>query len=343
MEKPRIIVVGAGLIGQRHIAMLGARGWLAGIVDPAPQATQVAAQAGVPLFAALDEALEAVTPDGALLASPNQLHVAQALACVARGVPVLVEKPIADKVEEAEQLVAAAQAAGVPVLVGHHRRYNPLIRAVKEAIEAGRLGRIVAANALFWLYKPEDYFAPDWRRAEGAGPVFINLIHDLDLLRHLCGEVTAVQAVESNAVRGFAVEDTAAMLLEFAGGALGTVSISDCAVSPWSWEFASGENPAYPKTDVPAYTIAGTRGALSIPDLGLWHHPQKRGWWEPITREGLTVEAEDPLEAQLDHFAEVIAGQAAPLVSGEEGLRTLRVLAAVKQAAREKRRVVIAP
>ncbi|SLN16459.1 1,5-anhydro-D-fructose reductase [Pseudoruegeria aquimaris] len=341
MNSPRILVVGAGLIGQRHIAMLQARGWLAAIADPAPAARGVAEAAAVPLFDDLEAALDGVKPDGVLLASPNQLHVAQALACVARGIPVLVEKPIADRVEDARRLVDAARTAQVPILVGHHRRHNPLIAAAKAAIEAGRLGRIVAVNALFWLYKPDAYFAPDWRRQEGAGPVFINLIHDLDLLRHLCGEVAAVQAVESSAVRGFAVEDTAAMLLEFESGALGTVSISDCAVSPWSWEFAAGENPAYPKTDVPAYTIAGTHGALSVPDLGLWHHPEERSWWAPIRREALPSAQRDPLEAQLDHFAAVIAGRAEPLVSGEEGLRTLQVLEAVKRAAREGRRVVL--
>ena len=90
-------------------------------------------------------------------------------------------------------------------------------------------------NAQFWLYKPEDYFDVEWRRKPGAGPVFINLIHDLDLLRHFCGEVVRVQAMESRRARGFEVEDTAALLMEVANGALGAVTVSDTVVAPWSW------------------------------------------------------------------------------------------------------------
>ena len=116
--------------------------------------------------------------------------------------------------------------------------------AAKAAIDAGTLGRIAAVSAHFLLYKPQDYFAPAWRRAKGAGPVFINLIHDLDLLRHLIGEVAEVQAMKSNALRGFEVEDSAAMILRFESGAIGTITLSDSAVAPWSWEFAAGENPA---------------------------------------------------------------------------------------------------
>ncbi len=128
------------------------------------------------------------------------------------------------------------------------------MRAASEIVASGRLGRIVAVSALFWLYKPDDYFDMPWRREPGAGPVFLNLIHDVDNLRALLGEVVSVQAVESNTVRGHPVEDTAAIILQFASGALATISVCDTAVAPWSWEMTTGENPAYPR---------GRRGLLS--------------------------------------------------------------------------------
>ncbi len=333
MASAGLAVVGAGLIGRRHIEIIAAHDRLAAIVDPAPEAAALASEQGVPWAPTLEGYLATDRPAGVVVATPNQLHAENALSAIAAGVPVLIEKPITDTAEAGARVVAAARAAGVPILVGHHRRHNPLIRAAKDAISDGRLGQIVAVQGQFWLYKPDDYFAPDWRRQAGAGPIFINLIHDIDLLRHLCGEIIRVTAVESRGVRGFDVEDTAAMILEFEGGALGTFSVSDTAVSPWSWEFSSGENPAYPTCETSAYSIAGTHGALSIPDLSYWHHPGKRGWWEPMEREKLSAGSSNPLIEQIKHFRAVIGGTSEPLVSGKEGLRTLSVIEAIKRSA----------
>ncbi|MEM8916505.1 MAG: Gfo/Idh/MocA family oxidoreductase, partial [Pseudomonadota bacterium] len=191
----------------------------------------------------------------------------------------------------------------------------------------------------FWLYKPDSYFEADWRRHEGAGPIFINLTHDIDLIRHLCGEIRCVEARQSSAARGYDIEDTAVLLLEFENGALGTVTVSDATVAPWSWEFSSGENPAYPKTEVPAYQIGGTRGALSIPDLRLWSQPEERSWWAPIDSEELACEPRDPFEVQLGHFEDVIIGKVKPSVTGADGLRSLAVVEAIKKAAVERRAV----
>ena len=182
-----------------------------------------------------------------IVASPNVLHVAMALDCVERGIPALVEKPVADTVVSARRLCNAVQRSGVPVLVGHHRRHNPIIKTVREQIAGGLIGQLTAVVGLWLLKKPDDYFDVAWRRERGGGPILINLIHDIDNLRFICGEIAEVQALTSNKVRGFAVEDTAALLLRFANGAIGTVTVSDATPAPWSWELASGENAAYPE------------------------------------------------------------------------------------------------
>jgi predicted secreted protein len=107
----------------------------------------------------------------------------------------------------------------------------------------------------------------------GGGPVLINLIHEIDLLRFVCGEISSVQAIAPNAVRGFAVEDTTATILRFDDGAIATIMLSDAAVSPWSWDLTSGENPAFfnPKADT--HFICGTEGdstsgAIRVPKDG---------------------------------------------------------------------------
>ncbi len=329
---PRIAVVGAGLIGRRHAELAAASGQLAALVDPDPDAEDLSRKLGTKWFVDLDACLTDGI-DGAIIATPNRLHSHQGLDCISHGIPVLVEKPITDTLASAERLVTAAENADVPILVGHHRRHNPLIAAAKNAIDTGRLGQLTLVNAQFWLVKPEDYFRQIWRRETGAGPIFINLIHDIDLLRHLCGEITRITASQSSAIRGFEVEDSAAILLEFENGALGTATVSDATVSPWSWEFASGENDAYPKTEVPCYQIGGTDGSLSIPDLRFWTQPQGQSWWKPIFSETLSYVPCDPLQRQLEHFNNVISGNAEPLVTGRDGLLTLAAVEAVKRSA----------
>ena len=331
--KPRIAVVGAGLIGRRHAELVARNAVLDAVIDPGGGASDFAEGLNANWFSDLSHYLDRHSADGIIVATPNRLHAENTLACIERGLPVLVEKPITDKTASAAGVVAAAVKADVPLLVGHHRRHNPLVAAAKAAIDAGRLGSIRLVNAQFWLYKPDDYFAEAWRRQSGAGPVFINLIHDIDVLRYLCGEIARVEARQSAAARGFDVEDTAAILLEFDNGALGTVSVSDCVVAPWSWEFTSGENPAYPKTDVPSCVIGGSHGSLSIPDMHFWSQPEGRGWWKPIQNEPLCYTPENPLALQLAHFVEVMEGRARPLVSGADGLLTLAVVEAIKRAA----------
>lgn len=328
-----IAVVGAGLIGRKHVAAVrhSTTARLAAIVDPSPGAAEMAAACGVPHVADLTD-LRSV--DGVILATPTALHVPQALECIARGWPVLVEKPVGVSARDGATLARAAQAAGVPVLVGHHRRHNPRIAAAHQVLRAGRLGRVISVQASVLLCKPDDYFAPDWRRAPGAGPLLTNLIHEIDTLRHLLGEVVAVQAVTSNAVRGFVVEDTAVALLHFASGALGTVTVSDAAAAPWSWEVTAAENPDFPQTGQSCLMIAGTHGALEVPTLRLWHHGGgPRSWLAPMQAEVLTVVDADPLIAQIDHFAAVIRGEAAPLVGAADATRSVAVVDAILRAA----------
>ena len=339
----QIAVLGAGLIGRRHIEHVRNEDCaeLAAIVDPSPAARELAGQAGTAWYPDFAAMIRQMRPEGIIAATPNQMHVANGLEAVAAGIPALIEKPIADDVTEATRLVEAAERAGVPLLVGHPRRHNPLIPEARKAIAAGRLGQLVAGHGICWFYKPDDYFNPTWRREKGAGPVFLNLIHDVDLLRYLCGEVVSVQAMESNALRGNAVEETATILLRFANGVLGTVSVSDKIVAPWSWELTSGENPAYSHTAETCYQIGGTRGALTVPYLDLWSNRGEPSWWEPIEHERLPATTQDPLGLQIRNFCAVIRGTAQPVVSGREGLNTLKVIAAVKQAAATGRTIDI--
>ncbi|RUM06523.1 Gfo/Idh/MocA family protein [Rhizobium chutanense] len=335
MKPLAIAVMGAGLIGKRHAERVISEAGtvLSAVIDPSDAGRDFARNAGIRWYASFQDIRAEDRPDGVIVATPNQLHVENGMEVVAAGIPILVEKPIADDIVSAARLVAACERAGIPLLVGHHRRHNPMIQAAGQIVDSGRLGRIIAVHGTFWVAKPDEYFDIAWRREAGAGPVFVNLIHDVDLFRFLFGDVDAVQAMESHAVRHHAVEDSAVVSLRFASGVLATLSGSDAVAAPWSWEATTGENPAFPRYDQFCYQIGGTKGSLGIPDLTLWTSTSKPDWLEPLAEERVPYAAADPLCVQLRHFCDVIRGDAAPLVSGREGLATLRVVEAIKRSA----------
>ncbi|WP_341645528.1 Gfo/Idh/MocA family protein [Thauera sp. SDU_THAU2] len=339
MEKLRIAVAGAGYIGQAHMEVILRSGTcaLSAVVDPSPAAAQVAAGAGVPLYGSLGELIAKDRPDGVVLATPNQLHAEHALQCIEAGLPILLEKPITPTVAEAEALVKVVEERGAKVLIGHHRAHSPIMAKARQVVEQGALGRVVAVMGSATFFKPDHYFADaPWRREPGAGPILLNMIHEVHNLRMLCGEIVAVQAFSSNAVRGFAVEDTVAINLRFASGALGTFMLSDTAACPRSWEQTSQENKAYPSyDDEDCYVIAGTNGSLSVPTMRLKTYPrdEDRSWWKPFEVGTVGMVRDDPLKHQIEHFCEVLRGEAEPLVSARDGLANLRITEAIAEAA----------
>ena len=343
MTQARIAVIGAGLIGRKHIEVLRTHrpdATLAAVCDPSPAAATEAQALGYPIHAALPDMLDTVRPDGAIVAVPNQLHLAAALDCIARGIPVLVEKPIADSIAAANALVDAGERAGVPVLVGHHRRHNPIMRKAAEIIRSGGIGRVVAIAAMWMSHKPTDYFDVSWRREPGGGPVLINAIHDIDCLRMMCGDVATVQAATDGSVRGNKVEETAAVVLTFKSGALATLIVSDVASAPWSWEWTSRENPFYPTEPENCFLIAGTKGSLTVPNLEhRWHGAGAESWANPLTKRRALVAPADPYHEQIRNFAAVIRGTEAPVLTGRDGAITLATTLAITEAARTGARV----
>ena len=345
MNPVTIAVAGAGLIGRRHIELIqsSADCRLVAIVDPSPSAADFARAQHVPLYRSLAELLsKPERPDGVILATPNQLHANQALECIAAGVATLVEMPVAHTVEAGIRLCKAAEAANARILVGHHRRHSSIMAKACEIIAQGTLGRIVCVIGTALLYKAdnEGYFdeAP-WRKEPGGGPILINMIHEIGNLRSLCGEIVAVHAFSSNAIRRFAVEDTASINLRFANGTLGTFMLSDTVASSRSWEHTSGEDPRYAKAHASnddCYLIAGTFGSLAIPTMTLKRYPREedRSWHKTLDTSIVPLEVVDPLGRQLAHFCEVIRGTAEPLVSAQDGLQNLRIVEAIAESAR---------
>ena len=341
----RLAIAGFGFAGQRHAEAIRhvENVSLSAIADPDPEFRRLAEGHGLSTFKNFEAMLAADLHDGVILSTPTRLHAAQGGACLECRCPVLIEKPLATDAESARKLVEAAEHAQVALLVGHHRRFNPLITKARELIIEGRIGEIRAIHATCWFYKPDRYFdVSPWRKRRGAGPVSVNLVHDIDLIRYLCGEITSVQAASVPPRRGFENEDVAAALLQFSNGAIGTMTVSDGIVAPWSWELTSSEYPVYPPTTESCYLIGGSHGSLSIPDLKIWAHPKSRDWWSPISATTVPRDFSDPLANQIEHIAAVIRGDEVPLVSGRDGLRALQIVDAIRLASQSSSEINLA-
>ena len=343
MTRPvRIGVVGVGVIGRMHARLLteDADTLLVAVADPTPGAAGLAAELGVAWYPDHDSLLAAESLDGVVIAVPTALHAQVGRACIAAGVHMLMEKPITDDVAAGIDLVEAAEASGLRILVGHHRRFDPAVERARAIVRSGDLGRLVLVNAIWAARKPDDYWDVAWRSAIGGGPILTNLIHDIDCLRYICGEIVEVQAASSRATRGFEVEDSAAMVLRFADGALGTVAISDATVSPWNWEGGTNDNPMVAWSGQNSYRFMGTAGSLDFPNLVSWHHEGPTAdWGQPVVA---TPHGLGPRRARLDllrHFAAVIRDDEPARVSGRDGLATLAATLAVRDSAASGRPV----
>ncbi|KAJ8116807.1 hypothetical protein OPT61_g1853 [Boeremia exigua] len=347
LEQLRIAIIGQGAIGPRHAdAVLKTSGVvLACIVDPHPPALADARCYDCPVFPSVRAMLETpeVHTDAAIVCTPNHTHVAISKQLLQAGIHVLCEKPISVDADSGRELIQCAQKSDRILLIGHHRRFNRYAIAVKHQLTT--LGRLIAVNGLWTLYKPLSYFdAPtDWRRLDSAGPIFINLIHEIDLLHYWYGPITRVYAEQTLSQRGFDAEEGAAITLRFASGLVGTFLLSDAVVSPFNFESGTGENPIIPHTGQDFHRLFGSHGSLSIPDMTRWDYGnEERSWNNILTGTKLDIpDMKVPFELQVEHFAKVIRGEEQASCDGAEGLRAVVVCEAIKQSMKESRPIEI--
>ncbi|NNE54078.1 MAG: Gfo/Idh/MocA family oxidoreductase [Sulfitobacter sp.] len=312
-----LLVMGGGLIGMRHLQAVQAHPScrLVGLVDPDP-----AIQTDVPRFSALSEVAEPV--DGVIIATPTHMHAAHATEAAARGWHVLIEKPVAGTLRDAQSLERALRTSSTRSLVGHHRRYHAPVQQLRNLLHEGLIGRTVTVSLIWAMRKPDAYFDGNWRTA-GGSPVMINLVHDIDLLRFCIGEISEVVALGGARLRDADRIESGAVAMAFENGTTGTISFADSAPSPWGFEAGTGENPNIGTTHQDMMWITGTSGAISFPSMTLWRGEK----WSTAARTIRLEKAENrqtPLQEQLDHFIAVMEG-APPLIDVADATRTLEV------------------
>ena len=337
-ERVRIGVIGLGLMGASHAATLRRLDEceLVAVSDIDERHQETARTLGVGFYRDYKEMIEKERLQGVLIVVPNHLHVPIGIACSREGIHLFVEKPIAPSLSEADRLIESAKENGVYILVGHQRRFSGLVEKAREIVLGGELGALVGVTVTWALFKPSAYFEGPfaWRKEKGGGPILINLIHEIDDLRYICGEIDRVYALVSCKARKFPVEDTASVALRFENGALGTIFLSDCTPSMTSWEATTGENPLVYHDLGNCCHFFGTEASLVFPQMKKLYYSDRThaGWNYPIAKQGVDVVREDPYVKEFRHFFKVILGEESPRTSGEDGRRTLEVTLAVLQS-----------
>ena len=210
-NKVKIAVVGIGLMGNQHLKAihLSKKATLHSIVDISDKSRIHAKKFKVPFYKNSNNLIKENKPDAVIVATPNQFHEKHTSSFLKAGIPTLLEKPISDNITSAKKIISNAKKNRTPLLIGYHRRHNDIVSNVKNKIEKGKIGKIVSANVMCWLYKHKEYYKEKWRTKKGGGPLGINLVHDIDMICYLLGTVKYVQASTSNSIRKHQVEDTA--------------------------------------------------------------------------------------------------------------------------------------
>lgn len=312
----RLLVVGfGGIAAAYHQALQRVPGLrLVAVVEPdAARATP----ADAPRFGALEEFWRAgVAADAALVLTPPATHEALATELLGRGLHVLCEKPLAPTVAAAERMLAAARAAGRRLMMGSKFRYTPDVAAAQRLLRDGACGDVVLYENVFCSHVDMTRRWNAMPALSGGGVLIDNGCHSVDVARCLLGPIARVQAMFGRKAQPLAVEDTARLLFESRGGALGSIDLS------WS---VHKETDSYVR-------LHGTKGTLEI------------GWkasrWKPVGGDWLRFgDGYDKVAAfagQLADFAAATAG-ATGAIDDDDALASVVVVDAAYRSAREAR------
>ncbi len=342
MDVFRIGLIGAGSIGTRHIKAIDevAHIELVAVADPSPAAVALGDSRNIEVFADAESMLSKTDVEAVIIATPTERHHVDLMTALKYRKTVLVEKPITATMKEADEVTRFAAEQECQVLVGHQRRYYPCASMARDIIQSGRIGRLMAVSGQWTTRKDDDYYAPAWRRELKAGPILTNLIHEIDILRFICGDITSVFAEMTHHDQNFEKEDAVAISLKFANQAVGSFLLSDRTPSPWTWEMALGESVKFPKTGMNAIRFLGTEGALEFPNLVLWRHAEGNGnWHHEIGPELIDAPFIDAYVAQCEHLRAVTRGLETPIIDALNGSRSLDATLAAARAATSGTRI----
>jgi predicted dehydrogenase len=330
--RPRFLVIGCGSIGKRHIGNLIAcrAGEIKAFDLRDDRQAEVKSRFGIPVLGKLDEAWESGA-DVALITVPTRLHIPLAQEAAGHGCHLFIEKPLSDSLEGIDRLLATVTERKLITLVGCNMRFHPGLRRVKSLLRERAIGRVVAARVEVGQYLPDWHPNEDYRHGYSArrdlgGGIILDAIHEIDYIRWMMGEVAAVACFSGKLSRlEIDTEDTAAILLRFADGAIGEVHMDYV-------------QRAYNRT----CHLIGEEGTI------FWDYCADRvSYYSAASRQWQTFpegHGNDPNRMyveEMQHFLRCLAREETPTLDVFEGFRVLQVALAAKESAASGRVVTL--
>ncbi|HBC38197.1 MAG TPA: oxidoreductase [Porphyromonadaceae bacterium] len=340
-----IAILGCGKVAHLHASAIqnlpNAR--LAGVWSRTQQtANGFACQYKVPAYTDVAELIKKEKINLAVVCTPHPFHLEPAQQAALQGANILVEKPLASTLEDADKIISTCKKAGVKLgVVSQRRWYEPVLR-VKKAIEAGKIGKPVLGTVNMLGWRDKSYYDADkWRgnwKTEGGGVLVNQAPHQLDILLWFMGEVEEVYGIWRNLNHPYIeVEDTALAVIKFRNGGIGNVIVSNSQKPGiYGKVHVHGENGASAgvQTDGGAMFIAGMKGILEPPVNDLWTIPGEEELAEKWKMEDVRhFSSIDPMthymERQIEDFLFALDENRDPLVTGEDGRRTVELFTAI--------------
>jgi predicted dehydrogenase len=311
-------------------------------------AQKFAAQYNTTAFVSISEMIKKASVDLAIICTPHPFHREPTIEAAKAGAHVLVEKPLASTLEDCDAMINACNAAGVKLgVISQRRWYAPVLR-VKKAIDAGKIGKPVFGTINMLGWRDKSYYDADaWRgtwKMEGGGVLVNQAPHQLDILLWYMGEIDEVYGLWKNLNHPYIeVEDTAVAIVKFKNGGIGNIIVSN-SQKPGIYGKVQvhGENGASVgvQTDGGAMFVAGMSNVLEPPVNDLWTVPGEEDQLEKWVKEDSELfNSIDPtvfyMEKQIEDFLQAIETNTQPMVTGEDGRKTVELFTSIYRSTRD--------
>lgn len=355
MEKVKTGIIGCGKVAHIHAAALthlAESDFIAIFSRNRDRALAFSRQYRVKSYTNLEEFMTRSGVQAIMVCTPHPFHAQPTIMAAKHGIHVMIEKPLAANLQDCDAMIAACQSAQVRLaMISQRRLYEPVQR-VKNALVAGKIGKPILGTVTMLGWRDETYYSSDpWRGTwleEGGGVLVNQAPHQLDILQWFMGPIDTLFGFQDNLSHPYIeVEDTAVAVIRFNNGALGTILVSN-SQNPalYGKVHVHGDNGASigVQTDGGAMFIAGMSSIQEPPVNDLWTVPGEEDllekWQQEDTDKFQKIDATPYYhQLQIQDFLQAIIENRQPMVTGEEGRKTVEIFTAIYRSNRDHRPV----